>query len=260
MNREQYEAKRQARYERLLQAAQRAEQESQSTLNHARSMASVIPFGQPILIGHHSERRDRNYRERIHNKHRKGYELAQKAEYYRERAAAMQKNTAIFSDDPDAAEKIADKVARLEARQERMKAANKLVRKQDREGLLNMGFSEGDVNRLFTPDFCGRLGFPDYQITNNGANIRRLKRRAEVIERHSQDETTEETINGARIVDSVEDNRLQIFFNGKPAEEIRKELKRHGFRWTPSAGCWQAYRGNHSIYAAREITKKLQEA
>ena len=25
---------------------------------------SVIPFGQPILIGHHSEKRDRNYRRR----------------------------------------------------------------------------------------------------------------------------------------------------------------------------------------------------
>ena len=28
-------------------------------------MASVIPFGQPILVGHHSERRDRSYRDRI---------------------------------------------------------------------------------------------------------------------------------------------------------------------------------------------------
>lgn len=33
----------------------------------ARDMAVQTPFGQPILVGHHSENRDRNFRDRIHN-------------------------------------------------------------------------------------------------------------------------------------------------------------------------------------------------
>ena len=40
----------------------------------ARDMASIIPFGQPILVGHHSEKRDRNYRGRIHKKFERSFE------------------------------------------------------------------------------------------------------------------------------------------------------------------------------------------
>ena len=75
LTQEEYDTKRQARYERLLKAAERASMESQSLHNQAHEMASVIPFGQPILIGHYSEGRDRRYRARIENKFRKGFEL-----------------------------------------------------------------------------------------------------------------------------------------------------------------------------------------
>ncbi|MEE8059026.1 MAG: DUF3560 domain-containing protein [Pseudomonadales bacterium] len=44
-----------------------ARQESQTVYKRAKDMAPVIPFGQPILVGHHSEHRDRRYRDRIHN-------------------------------------------------------------------------------------------------------------------------------------------------------------------------------------------------
>ncbi len=60
-----YAAKRNAKIERITKAAQRTEAEAGARLNTARKMAAVIPFGQPILIGHHSEKRDRNYRGRI---------------------------------------------------------------------------------------------------------------------------------------------------------------------------------------------------
>lgn len=60
-----YEAKQEARRERLVIAAGRASAESVERYNAASKMAEVIPFGQPILVGHHSERRDRNYRSKI---------------------------------------------------------------------------------------------------------------------------------------------------------------------------------------------------
>ena len=50
---EQKQANRLARYER---AAQLTEAAASAASNQASRMASVIPFGQPILIGHHSER------------------------------------------------------------------------------------------------------------------------------------------------------------------------------------------------------------
>jgi hypothetical protein len=257
MTPEEYEAKRQARYERLQAAASRAERESAQALEQGHDMASVIPFGQPILVGHYSEGRDRRYRARIENKFRKGYELHQKAERLRERAEAAKNCHAIFSDDPAAEEKIEARIERLEKRQELMRTANKLVRKKDHEGLLALGFSESHVASLFTPDWCGRVGFADYQLTNNGANIRRLKARLVEVKARADDETSEQAIGAVRIVDSVEDNRLQVFFPGKPSAECRTELKSHGFKWAPSAGAWQRFRGNDALYWARAIVAKF---
>ena len=255
MTPEAYEAKRQARYERLIAAAERAERESSVNWQSASTMADAIPFGQPILIGHYSEGRDRRYRARIESKHRKGYELHQKAESLRTRASAAKDNSTIFSDDPRASEKLTDKLEKLEKRQEIMKAANKLVRKNDRAGLAEMGFSEARIDRLFTPDFCGRLGFADYKITNNGANIRRIKERIESLDRHAKDETSEVEINGIRILDNTDENRVQIFFPGKPSEIIRTALKSHGFKWAPSTGAWQRMRSFDALYQAKQIIK-----
>lgn len=73
------------RAERAEIRAQKAKKRSDSLYNTASDMASVIPMGQPILIGHHSEKRDRNYRERIHNTMGKSIREQQKADYYKEK-------------------------------------------------------------------------------------------------------------------------------------------------------------------------------
>lgn len=52
--------------------------------------------------------------------------------------------------------------------------------------------------------------------------------------------------NGVKVVENVEENRLQVFFPGKPDEETRTKIKRAGFRWSPTNGCWQAYLTNNS--------------
>lgn len=49
--------------------------------------ATGIPFGQPILVGHHSERRHRKVIERADNAMRKSIEEDEKAEVYKNRAA-----------------------------------------------------------------------------------------------------------------------------------------------------------------------------
>jgi hypothetical protein len=94
-------------------------------------MASVIPFGQPV----HGAA-DWRYRERIQDKMRRGWDLHKKAERLREHAEAARRNRVIFSDDPNASEKIADRIAKLEQRQTMMRDANKLVRAKDRDGCL----------------------------------------------------------------------------------------------------------------------------
>ncbi len=249
-----YEAKREARIERFEDRAANAQDKGESMVNGARKMASIIPFGQPILIGHHSEKRDRNYRGRIENKFRAGFSELEKASYYEQRAKSAASNTAIFSDDPAATDKLADKIKRLEERQELMRAANKLFRKADREGLAELGFSEAVIENRLKGDFCGRIGFANYELTNNGANIRRLKLRLGTVAQAQSETTEEKQVGDVRTVDNVPDNRFQIFFPGKPAENIRAELKSAGFRWSPLNGCWQAYRSGK--YWGEQIVQK----
>lgn len=257
MTPEEYKAKRLAKQERLEARAEKRRADAATLWEQAHKMGEAIPFGQPILVGHHSERADRNRRERIWNKQSKSVQLSREADTLERRAKASAANTAIFSDDPNAAEKLEDKITRLEQRQERMKATNKLVRKNDREGLLDLGYSEQAIDALFKPDFAGRTGYPDYLLTNNSAEIRRLKQRLQQIQAHRADQTSEREINGVRIVDNVEENRLQMFFPTKPAAHIRALLKSHGFRLSPSQGCWQARRGPNAQYWSDQIARQM---
>ena len=50
-----------------------------------------------------------------------------------------------------------------------------------------------------------------------------------------------------------EDNRLQVFFDGKPDEATRTELKISGFRWAPSVGAWQRQLTDNAIRAADRL-------
>src|SRR5262245_17265579 len=62
-----YEARQEAKRYHLQERAAAAHAQSNAAYGQARLMAAAIPFGQPILVGHHSERRDRSYRARIHD-------------------------------------------------------------------------------------------------------------------------------------------------------------------------------------------------
>jgi hypothetical protein len=96
-----YEEKQAARKARLEDRASSAQAESATVYKRAKTMASAIPFGQPILVGHHSEGRDRNYRGRIHGTFGKAFALSDKAEHYAQKAASVGTG-GISSDDPDA--------------------------------------------------------------------------------------------------------------------------------------------------------------
>src|SRR5208282_5343763 len=76
------------------------------------------------------------------------------AEHYRRRAGALESNRAIFSDDPDATEKLVDKIERLKKRHGVMKRANLLIRKADRDGLADLGFCDETIAKLFKADFA----------------------------------------------------------------------------------------------------------
>ena len=109
--------------------------------------------------------------------------------------------------------------------------------------------------KLLEHDFAGRIGFASYELTNNGANIRRITARIAELERNATRQTNETARpDGIRVVENAEDNRLQIFFPAKPPETARRLLKSHGFRWSPSAGAWQ----RHLLNSAWPATNVLE--
>ena len=257
-----YEAKRAARIDRLKERAANKEAEATRLFETSSKMASIIPFGQPILVGHHSEGRDRRYREKIRNKMDKGIQTQREAEELADRAAAAENNNAIFSDDPEAIRKLKEKLESLQKSQETMKAVNAIIRKKglteaEKIGeIIKAGLNEKHAAEIMQPDFCGRIGFASFSLTNNNANMKRIKDRIAHLEKLSAVPTAEKKIGEVSIIENIEENRCQIFFPDKPAEEVRADLKSHGFKWSPYNKCWQRHRSNQATYYAEAITKK----
>jgi hypothetical protein len=163
----------------------------------------------------------------------------------------------IMSGDDDATARLQEKIAKAEATQEHMRAVNKLIKRKtgpDIEGLKALGLSDYEITERQKPDFCGRVGFADYELTNNNANIRRMKQRLEGITRNQAlPDTSVKNDNGITLEDCPAENRIRLTFPGKPSDEIRNRLKKNGFRWTPSLGVWQAYRNYWSMETAKLI-------
>lgn len=256
MNR--YEAKQEARRARLEARAERLRREGQSRIDRARDMASVIPFGQPILIGHHSEGRDRNYRSKIRNNFEKGFQALEAADQVASRAASVGLG-GISSDDPKSVAQLTEQLNKRKASQERMTQTNKLVRKKDTAGLIAMGHHAATVNRwVSSPIYGNKFAAYTYELSNNSANIRRIERRIAELGTMAQRETNETLHNsGVRLVENAEENRVQLIFPGKPADDIRATLKQQGFRWSPAAGAWQRQLNDAGLYAARCILDRL---
>jgi hypothetical protein len=237
-----FHEKKAAKEQRFRELADKNQKDSEQLFEKSSKMASGIPLGQPILTGHHSETGDRRYREKIRNTMDKSVEAGKKASYYEGRLHASESNRAISSDDPDAIEKLQQQLAGLETQQQFMKDCNKIIKNKkltDVEKVaklreLEPKISEAKYFKLLEPDFCGRTGFADYQLTNNGSNMRRIKKRIEQLQALEKMDTTETTINGIRVVFSVEDNRVQIYFPEKPSSEYIDLLSSNGFHWAPS--------------------------
>ena len=93
------------RYEEM---AAKTQAESNRVAKQSHDMLDAIPMGQPILVGHYSERSDRAYRQRAWDKMDKAYELSKKSDYY-ERKANSVGTAGISADDANAIAKLAKK-------------------------------------------------------------------------------------------------------------------------------------------------------
>lgn len=259
-----YQERVEAKRERLAERAAATREAAEAASGRARQMYDAIPFGQPILVGHHSEGRDRRYRDQAWNLIGKSVKLDREADRLEERAEGYGTH-GISSDDPDAPDAIKAKIATLEALQATMKRRNALIRKHAKAGvdaqiaaLVEDGMNAVRARGLIDPDFCGRQGFPDYALSNNNANIRRYRQRLETLEARTAAPAVEGgEVDGISWGEDTDLNRIWLAFPGKPAVEVRARLKGAGFRWAPSLNRWQRQTSPTAVHQAKAIFGEL---
>lgn len=221
-----YAARVEEKRERLNGRAVKAIRASDARYQRSMAITSAWYPGQPILVGHHSERRHRRDLARSDANMRQSVELSRKAERLGERAEAVGTG-GIASDNPEALAMLRAKLDKREARQQRMKDANKA-----------------------TPGT-----FPAWELRNNNAEIRRLRQRIEQIEQLHQAAPIERAGDGWQMRE--EDGRILIEFNGKPAAELRQMCKCAGFVWAPSRCAWVRKISPVAVAAAERLARDL---
>ena len=149
----------------------------------------------------------------------------------------MSYNHVISSDDPQAVEKLTAKLEACQKRQEFMKSVNSFYRKH---GTAHgcPGVSEETAEKM---DEAVRTGyswvtapFPSYELSNNNAEIRRLKQRIEQLSYNQEVGYVGWEFDRGEAVANTDNNRLQLLFDEKPGAEQRSVLKQNGFHWSPT--------------------------
>lgn len=256
MARSDYHERQKAKRLRLEERAARADQEGQAAYKRADRIAKSIPIGQPILVGHHSERGHRADLKRIDNGMRRSIERRNAAAELRRRAGAVG-TAGISSDDPEAVQKLRAKLDALEARHAWMKCVNAVWRaagKPEPNGPKELWDQVRDESALDDETLAGlRLEmarrwawqpgapFPAYALSNQNAEMRRVKLRIQTLEKDAKRPAAVLDHDICRVVENVEENRIQLLFDAKPPEKTRDLLKTYGFRWSPLAGAWQRH-------------------
>ena len=229
---------RRERLERKLekrgQWAESAQNRAENRLRAADSAVEGIPMGQPILVGHHSEKRHRRALDRCHNNMSKAFEERTKAENHASKAKGLQRqlDKSIFSDDPDAIEALQARIAELEAKADGESAINKAWRKgKGAPGWADgLGISDSYRETIEkTMKQCPWLKGPCFS-TNTRANIRRLKKRLADVQYRQKKEAEAENAGGV-LIEMPGNGYAIVRFAEKPDYSIIRELKDAGYRW-----------------------------
>ena len=98
--------------------------------------------------------------------------------------------------------------------------------------------------------------FKEYDYIFNIENYLPKVKRTEI----KQDiEEKEFYFNDIKVLYNTEENRLQLYFDGKPSENIRNILKKNAYKWSNKNQCWQRQLTKNAIYNFERIKDSLIE-
>lgn len=244
--------------------AQEEREKSAKLFEQARELAGHIPMGQPILVGHHSEKRHRRHLGQIDRLYAQAQEADERAKRYDRKAQSVGRG-GISSDDPAAIEKLRAELEEIEEAHELGKKANRIARSKKKTEaekiaeIIALGYNEETAKSITTPNYMGKVGFPSYVLSGNTAKMRRIKQRIAELEALRDREDVEIEREEYTYREDVADNRIWFEFDGKPTADVRDLLKRNGFRWSPSRGAWVRQLNANGLYAAKQVMRELDK-
>lgn len=163
-------------------------------------------------------------------------------------------------------ERLQSKLDTLTELQEKMKAANKIVRskkmseEEQIDNLVALGLNEQQAVEILKPtERWQSVGFPTYQLQNNLAKIKATQA---AIERHkamAEAEDKEIKFNGGRVVVCNSDERMRFYFDEIPSSDVRSMMKRNAFKWSPKNGAWQRQLTANCKFATKRIIAELNK-
>ena len=167
----------------------------------------------------------------------------------------------ITAGDPEAIEKLKNKLANLEKAQETMKAVNAFYRKHKTlDGCPNLSWEQIEKLKSSMNDSWRNdpRPFESYQLTNNNAEIRRVKERIKKLEVAKSQPADRKEYDGFSVEEDPEAMRIKLIFEEKPSAEVRDVLKKNGFRWSPRANAWQTQLTNNGRCRLERVLKELE--
>lgn len=250
-----YELRQEDRRERYFDRAEKARQESNRRGQMAIDMGRIMQ-GEPIKIGHHSEKRHRRDIQRMDDNMHRAALLSKKAQYYEDKADGVGKG-GISSDDPEAVQKLKAKLEGLEGWQAEMKRINKQYRSGGWDAVT--GLSETTVEtcrRAMAATPWEKKPFPTYATSNNNANIKRIQKRIKSLETVI---VAREPIKGPgfTITEHPDERRIWCEFDTKPDRETCLKMRRNGWRWSRDRMAWVRHLNANGRYCVRFIVAEL---
>lgn len=252
-----YEVNQERRKDRFNELADKNRQKSGELYQESRQAVEHIPFGQPILVGHHSEARHRKALDKSWNKMGQSVQADNKAKHYDSKAESVG-SAGIASDDPQALEKLETKLQNLINSQEIMKLANKQFKKGGWDAVDCLSDKLKDELKAHMAR-CTYLvkPFESYSLSNNNANIRRIKERIKSLKNVHNSKPIDFENDDFHMY--IEEGRIVIDFKGgKPSEECRKLVKQSAFRWSRYYGHWQRKVTHNAICSAKYLIDQLK--
>jgi hypothetical protein len=158
----------------------------------------------------------------------------------------------ISGADPDALQKLNAKLDRLQAEHKEHLAANKKAHAEVKAGRAS--FAYGTFGAVTTTE--GET-LPTYFTDNETAEIRRIKKRIEELQKQKEAPAKETSGDGWTMYEDQEAGRICFEFDGKPEPDVISTLKHNGFKWSPRLKRWQRQNTDNGRRAADKVAQTL---